>query len=418
MGLFSKAIKRPVSTETTNTDVPGWLKLLQDNSWELEILISGGAIFSLFGLSDLVTEFFRTLSNTNSFAVQNFMYIATMLATKTLTLGFFVHVLLRSFWVSLVALSSMFTNNDSSKNIRLAKPFNSNKTYHLHEYIIKVDKLSAWMLYNSFTMAFVLAGWIILLFSLTRLFRLLPPTISTFMEPVFIGVCGIYVIDFILFSALRKTPYLSYIVYPVFKIFDFVSLRFIYEPGINYLSQYVARWKTAIFYICFVICSLTFTYLSVQKRLHWPNVFDSRKYRELLTVDDEFHTRTYYRSFNAEGVERASIQSDIITEPVLNLFIAYSIRYDEFIDLIKNKDERYFQNVFDITVDDSLYTQQKFYSTTIYESGPIDRGINTYIDISAFKNGLHELKIKIKTMPNAPHTHLVIPFWLHKEKFD
>lgn len=415
MGLFSKTIKRSKTVEDLNSDLPGWLKMLQDNSWELEILISGGAIFSLFGLSDLVNEFFTNVSNTHVFTGQNTMYISTMLATKTLTLGFFLHVLLRSFWVALVALSSMFTNEDTPKTIRFAKPFNSSSV-NLHDYILKLDKLSAWMIYNSFTMAFILAGWIILLFVLTWLLHLFSDATSTVMEPVFLGAYFIYLIDFVLFSAFRKVPYLSYLLYPLFKLFDFISLRFVYQPGVDHLSRYVARWKTALFYIFFIICSLVFTYLSVQRRLHWPNVFDSRRYRDALTIDDEFHTPNFYRSANAGGLERVSIQSDIITEPVLNLFIAYSIRYEEYIDMIEEEDQRYFQNIFDIQVDDSLYTQQTFYSTTLYDSGPSDRGIYTYIDISSFKNGLHQVMIKIKYAEKR--NHIIIPFWLHKESFD
>lgn len=418
MGLFTKSIKRSKTTEADNpnSEVPAWLKMLQDNSWELEILISGGAIFTLFGLSDVVTSFFRTLSNTNAFSSQNIMYISTMLATKTLTLGFFLHVLLRSFWVSLVALSSMFTVENSPTHIRYAKPFSGSKASNLPDYIIRLDKLSAWMIYNSFTMAFVLTGWIVLLFILTRLLDLSSDNSAVFTEPLIVIAYLTYLLDFILFSAFRKIPYLSYILYPIFKTFDLLSLRFVYQPGIDYLSRHVARWKTAMFYACFVVCAFIFTYLSVQKRLHWPNVFDSRKYKEYLTPIDEFHTLTFYRSANAEGVEMASIQSDIITEPVLNLYIAYSIRYEEFIDQIEDKDQRYFQNVLDIKVDDSLYTQQKFYSTFRYDSGPSDRGISTFIDVSSFKNGLHELKIKIKHAER--HNHIIIPFWLHKETFN
>jgi hypothetical protein len=343
-----------------------------------------------------------------------------MLATKALTLGFSIHVLLRSFWVSLVALSSMFSKVDSQKNIRYAKPFTTLETANLPEYIIKLDKLSAWMIYNSFTMAFILAGWIILLFVLTTAIRIFPATMMSTAEVVFVVLYIFYLLDYILFSAFRKIPYFTYLIYPIFKIFDFISLRFVYQPGIDYLASNVARWKTAFFYICFVVCAGVFTYLSIQKRLHWPNVFDSRKYRDSLSVDDEFHTLTYYRSSNADGVERVSIQSDIITEPVLNLFIGYSIRYEEFIDLIEDKDQRYFQNIFSIMVDDSLYTRQTFYSTSLFGTNATttDRGISTYIDISSFDNGLHKLKIKIKGKEDTKHTRVIIPFWLHKETFD
>ena len=35
----------------SNHQIPKWLKQIMENSWELELLISGGAIFSLFQLS-------------------------------------------------------------------------------------------------------------------------------------------------------------------------------------------------------------------------------------------------------------------------------------------------------------------------------------------------------------------------------
>jgi hypothetical protein len=40
MGIFSKTIKRSKTAESNLSEVPGWLKMLQENSWELEILIS------------------------------------------------------------------------------------------------------------------------------------------------------------------------------------------------------------------------------------------------------------------------------------------------------------------------------------------------------------------------------------------
>ena len=45
--------------------IPTWLQKIQDNSSELELLISGGAIFALFQLSDLANHFIHQLQ-TNS----------------------------------------------------------------------------------------------------------------------------------------------------------------------------------------------------------------------------------------------------------------------------------------------------------------------------------------------------------------
>jgi hypothetical protein len=45
--------------------VPKWLKKLQENSWELELLISGGAIFSLFQLTDVFLNWMNALGALN-----------------------------------------------------------------------------------------------------------------------------------------------------------------------------------------------------------------------------------------------------------------------------------------------------------------------------------------------------------------
>lgn len=171
MGLFTKNIKKAYSNDnpTESKDIPGWLKMLQDNSWELEIIISGGAIFSLFELSGLTTDFFYTLAYTNHFVGRNILFMFCMLAIKGLTLGFFLHIVLRSFWVSLISLSSMYRNADSSKKIKLAEPFKSIEGRSLSQFIIQVDKLSAWMMYNTFTIVFVIVGFLLLFFIILSL---------------------------------------------------------------------------------------------------------------------------------------------------------------------------------------------------------------------------------------------------------
>lgn len=56
MGVIFRFItrnRREKIYETEVKEVPNWLKELQDNSWEAELLVSGGAVFSLFQLTDV-----------------------------------------------------------------------------------------------------------------------------------------------------------------------------------------------------------------------------------------------------------------------------------------------------------------------------------------------------------------------------
>lgn len=417
MGLFAKSTRRNQNPETdvTGKEIPSWLKMLQDNSWELEILISGGAIFSLLQLAELTTSFFHQLAYTNDPVGRNVIYIFCMLAIKGITLGFFLHIIIRSFWVSLIALSSMFPINNENDKIKYQKPFKHRGDQNLSHLIVKVDKMAGWMMYNSFTLVITIVGGIILLMvaiaATTLLEKIIPIDLSMV---VVIPICA-YFFDLFTFSSLRKIPYLSYVIYPFFKICDFISLRFIYQKGFDFVSQNVSRWKVALYYFLFICSAAFFTYLSIQGIMHWPNSFDSRDYRLHLTKNKEEYSEFLYRNKTEDGrSDVASIQSDIISDPVLNVFINYSIPYDEFVDQIKDPQERYFENIWDISVDDSTYQDLVFY--TVHGNNSTTMGISTYVDIGNFKQGPHILTITNKFEDiNSKRKRLNIPFWLDKE---
>ncbi|MFZ9700606.1 MAG: hypothetical protein ACO3AF_05935, partial [Flavobacteriales bacterium] len=73
--------------------VPEWLQKLQENSWELELLISGGAIFSLFQLTDVFLEWINALGTINRVPGTFLMTIVGVAIVKTLTFGFSVHLI-------------------------------------------------------------------------------------------------------------------------------------------------------------------------------------------------------------------------------------------------------------------------------------------------------------------------------------
>jgi len=51
---------RPIERDEENR-YPAWLQNLQENSWELELLISGGAVFSLIQLPDYLWGWLNTV---------------------------------------------------------------------------------------------------------------------------------------------------------------------------------------------------------------------------------------------------------------------------------------------------------------------------------------------------------------------
>jgi len=94
--------------EQPKNPVPKWLQNLQDNSWEIELLISGGAVFTLLQFPDIFVNFIRTMRITSSIPGWVIYLILGMGCIKILTNGFILHLLLRSFWLAMVCINYIF----------------------------------------------------------------------------------------------------------------------------------------------------------------------------------------------------------------------------------------------------------------------------------------------------------------------
>jgi hypothetical protein len=88
--------------ETSTPKVlPKWLQKLHNESWQAEMLISGGAVLSLFSTYDLLEEVlvFMEFSTKVSIGIQGTISKALGSLVFFLIVGFSVHLLLRGFWI-------------------------------------------------------------------------------------------------------------------------------------------------------------------------------------------------------------------------------------------------------------------------------------------------------------------------------
>ena len=190
--------------------IPGWLQRLQENSWELELLISGGAIFTLVpSRCTLAWMASPQLPGTD------IVFFAVMLTTKILTLGFVLHLLSRAYWLCLVCINSVYPQGIRAEAIRWAKPFAGKHETgdNLKQLIEEVDRFCGMVIFTSIMSVMVLAGWLLL-------FVLGVSVGSWFAEALsldddlwwtawLVGF-GLYVLDLLTMGVLRRIPYLSY----------------------------------------------------------------------------------------------------------------------------------------------------------------------------------------------------------------
>ena len=94
-----------METQDKNKNVfTQWLETLQQESWQLELLISGFAVFGVWEARKLVAEFEMTLRGANAFegiAGQSLALLILIAKSGLLIVlvNFLIHVTLRALWI-------------------------------------------------------------------------------------------------------------------------------------------------------------------------------------------------------------------------------------------------------------------------------------------------------------------------------
>lgn len=402
--------------------IPDWLKNLQENSWELELLVSGGAIFSLIQLSDIYIEWMNTLRITSHLPGVGFMIISGILGIKILTTGFILHLIMRAYWLGMVCLNYVFPSGIQTEKLKKAKPFSSRiKGGDLKEQIMSIDRICGSVMFLSIISAVIIFSLSFLFFLIISLIILLESVLGPLGAewPITILLIQflLYVSDLLLMGMIRKIPYLSYIIFPFFVVFDWFSFRKFYQRALNLFSSNIRRLKFMVGAVLFTIVSVISTYLAIYRTMHWPNVFDKREYKWNM-AEGEYMSYAFYRDqTDSYHKTRVSIQSKIITSNYLDIFVLYERRYDFLINATDTPDSlKTFAEITSIQIDDSIY--QDIAWSPYWNEEVTNIGINTLVDISNLSNGKHMLRVFTNSSQiittDLVHLELFetsIPFW-------
>lgn len=408
--------------ENAENKIPDWLKNLQENSWELEILVSGGAIFTLLQLSDLYIDWINTLLITSYVPGIRIIEFTGMIGIKILTIGFILHLILRAFWLGLVCINYVFPGGIRSNKLKQQKPFSTRHVEgDLKEQIMKIDGLCGTLMFTSIISAVAITGLSFLFAVLIGMIIFLEINTTSFILEVggvtLVIYFVVYIVDLLLMGVLRKVPVLSYILFPVFKLYDYLSFRSFYQRSLNLFSSNVKRLRFFAGAILFAAATLISSYLALYRTMHWPNLFDKREYKWQL-AEGEHMTYAHYRDQLGEDLRsRVNIQSKIIQSNFLDIFVLYERRFDELISATATPDSlKSFAEITGVQIDDSSYQHLSW--STFWNEEISNLGINTVIDISHLANGKHILKvytlsdnINYDDVDHKETFEAIIPFW-------
>jgi len=384
------------------SNIPAWLKNLQENSWEVELLISGGAIFSLFQISNFYLEFMESIKITSHFAGTGVFIIMGMLGIKILTTGFFSHLFLRAIWLGMVCINYVFPKGISEKKKNYAKPFRSkfSPNDNLYHEIQRVDRASGLVMFFSILSLLVILG---ILLSVIILVTIPVALFDIALPSSFLLLWLIYLVDLLFFGVFRKIPILSYLTYPVFWVLDLFTFRRLYEKSLRLMSSNLKRKYAVTGFSSMLFISIFFTYSSVYQLMHWPNLLDPREHRSNLTPKNNWMHYGFYMDELMRYEKKASgpvIQSELIKDDFLKVYIPYLKQFD-YLE-IGNK---YLSSNLVLKIANEEVKNIDWYSYRSHENDQL--GIKSLIDISHLERGHYQLTITDK----QAYFIEIIPFW-------
>ena len=229
-----------------------WLEQLQQESWQLELLISGLALFGIWESRELVASFDNYIDNNvygGAFNQISFWLLVILrVGWRIFFINLLIHVILRGLWIGSIGLRYISGEIDYEKlnYSEAATEFLKRRIGTYDDFIEKLE----WICSVLFAYTFLL---FLLFLSMTFFFGLLPVLVqisgldmesSSFyigVITVFYYIIGLLVfVDFIALGAFKKVKdkTISKIYLYIFRFYSLVTLSFLYRPLLyNFLDN-------------------------------------------------------------------------------------------------------------------------------------------------------------------------------------
>jgi len=451
-----------MSKDHQNSSFKELLDRLQQESWQLELLISGFAIFGLFSAMDpLIVKF--DIAQHDGKIVDTFVWSAALVSCWILIANLLIHVVLRGLWIGALGLRYVSGDIDYDE-----LKYSTRFTKYLQKKIGSFDKYIA-TLENYCSVVFAVSFIFIFYFLTSFAFVVLLILNGNFLISndyenvwgsilMWIGIVFLFItligailtfIDFITQGFLKRKKWTSYIYLPIYKVFSRLTLSFLYRPLVyNFLDNRFGRrlsWVLVPTYIA-ILYVFSFYYNSSN---YLNTDLDSSKsfanygnYEDLMTKENDF-------------IEVAAIPSKVITDPYLKVFMVFEESLESRLlyynpglnpkndnvgyitnvrffnegmskqerrekDSLRNVYFKTFNEFYKVFVDGKQYDTEFVGTTNKYKK----LGFETYLDIDTLSSGKHLLQVtrkkfvreNNKVVDTVNNVMVSIPFWNFKTK--
>ena len=440
-----------MSKDYNNPAFKKLLSKLQEESWQLELLISGFAIFGLFTAFPTLTESTRTAQNTQ----QIYKFVISLVAQISCAILIFnllLHVLLRGLWIG--ALGLRYVSGDIDyESLNYSERFTKylkNKVGSFDKYIATLENYCSIIFAVSFLLIFYVLAitFTIIAMACIGKFVIGNEDLPTWLSKgggiilLLFLIFGMFIsfIDFATQGFLKKKKWLSKLYFPVYWVFSFITLSFLYRPLVyNFLDNKFGKRLSfvllPIYFVILLMMSLKYNQSNYIASNTSSNDYASKNsnYENLLNDKLSF-------------IDDVAIQSKVITDPYLKVFITYNDAIEDIIfdfnpglkpekdirglkadiiikgevESINRRDSlrraylKTFGTIYSLKIDSTEFKSDYIFSKSI--KGTL--GFETYLSTKTLSEGKHVLQVDRLQFNKGDTTTrriIKIPFWYYTD---
>ena len=267
--------------ENLKPSFTNWLNDLQQESWQLEMIISGLSLALLMGSYDDISKF-AFLSEEWSAASDGGNALSLIvqilhLAWFFLLINLCFHLLLRGLWISTLGLRYVSGDIDYEK-LRYSNRFEKylkNNIGSFDNYINQLENLCSIIFSFTFLIIFSLLSLILFLSGITLAFSILGNFFFFDIElyiGLFIIACGLlYLIDFISLGFFkRRKKYFAWYFW-IYRLVSIITLAHLYRPiYYNFIDNKLGKYF-AYGLVPYIFLSMYLSTLTVFTHKYYPN---------------------------------------------------------------------------------------------------------------------------------------------------
>ncbi len=434
--------------QPTDKKFKQWLDILQQESWQLELIISGFAIYGLFMVIEPI-EIAVLEAENNQNTYRALLFQGLEVSWYIITINLIAHVILRGLWIGAIGLRYVSGEIDYEK-LNYSPRFSRHllkRVGSFDNYVANLEKYCSIIFAVTFLLVFYLLGLLVLTFCFVLLGFWIArddaadwPKYAIAIPLVIFLVIGMFLtfVDFATQGWLKKNKWTAAAYYPFYFVFKYLTLSFLYRPMVyNFLDTRFGKRLSLIMVPLYIgLTLLADTGFSTSNYLRKGMTTNSytagqANYLDMLDAESPF-------------VDRAALPSKVITDAYLHVFVVYGSTVEDDVfyfneDLKPEEDHRGIFSTFSSgTVNfmklsngmrSYLSTLEEMYTLTVdsldfkpqfvFAQNKNDQlGYETYLDMAEVSRGKHVLEVRRKD--HRPDTVIVrtvvsIPFWYYPD---